>query len=324
MRLARLQRHWDEFGRRDPYWAILTDPSKKGNRWDLDEFFRTGEHEVADVLAWVASLGVPIRRHRALDFGCGAGRISQALAAYFEQVIGVDIAPSMIALANQHNRHGDRCRFVLNEHSDLRQFPSRSIDFIYSRLVLQHVRPGMIRAYVGEFVRLLDAGGVAVFNVPASWRRARIGRTATQGLVFCIALLLRPIREPPHERANVRGRGAVFLGRDVVDDLLVGGRAVGHRSGYEIVFLRENEQGRGLSENLKDVADIQAVAFLAAGGDAQFALEPLQVHRQSAYVHLRLLSFRACLKAEPYKDGEDNKRAVGANLQVGPRENHVS
>ena len=57
MRLSRLQRHWDEFGRRDPYWAILTDPSKKGTRWDIDEFFKTGEREIEDVLAWVASLG---------------------------------------------------------------------------------------------------------------------------------------------------------------------------------------------------------------------------------------------------------------------------
>jgi len=168
VKLARLQRHWDEFGRRDPYWAILTDPSKKGNKWDLDEFFRTGELEVDDVLAWVESLGVTTRRGRALDFGCGAGRISQALGRHFEHVIGVDIAPSMIALANQHNRHGERCRYVLNEHADLRQFQDSSVDFIYSRLVLQHLRPTVIKAYVAEFARLLDVGGGAVFNVPAS------------------------------------------------------------------------------------------------------------------------------------------------------------
>ena len=168
MRLERLQRHWDEFGRTDPYWAILTDPAKKGNKWDLDEFFKTGEREVDDVLAWVESLGVATRRGRALDFGCGAGRISQALGRHFEHVIGVDIAPSMVALANQHNRHGERCRYVLNEHADLRQFQDSSVDFIYSRLVLQHLRPKVIKAYVAEFVRLLDVGGVAVFNVPAA------------------------------------------------------------------------------------------------------------------------------------------------------------
>jgi SAM-dependent methyltransferase len=168
MRLSRLQRHWDEFGRRDPYWAILTDPAKKDNKWDLEEFFRTGEREVAEVLAWVASLGVAVPQSRAFDFGCGAGRISQALALHFDRVIGVDIAPSMLALANQHNERGDRCRYVLNEDPDLRQFPDASVDFLYSRLVLQHLRPWTIKAYVAEFVRLLDAGGVAVFNVPAS------------------------------------------------------------------------------------------------------------------------------------------------------------
>ena len=168
MRLARLQRHWDEFGRRDPYWAILTDPAKKNSRWNVDEFFSSGEAEVAEVLDWVGLLGVTISRRRALDFGCGAGRLSQALARHFEQVTGVDIAPSMIALANEQNRHADRCRYVLNEHADLRQFPNGTVDFLYSRLVLQHVRPWMIKAYVAEFVRLLDRGGVAVFNVPAS------------------------------------------------------------------------------------------------------------------------------------------------------------
>jgi SAM-dependent methyltransferase len=166
MRLSRLQRHWDEFGRRDPYWAILTDPAKKGNRWDIDEFFKTGEREIEDVLAWVASLGLTVGRSRALDFGCGVGRLTQALALHFDQVTGVDIAPSMIALANSHNRHRDRCRYLLNASADLRQIPDASIDFLYSRLVLQHMPPRAIKAYVVEFVRVLADGGAAVFNVP--------------------------------------------------------------------------------------------------------------------------------------------------------------
>jgi SAM-dependent methyltransferase len=168
MKLERLQRHWDEFGRQDPYWAILTDPAKKGNKWDIEEFFATGHREVDDVLTWVESLGMTVRLGRALDFGCGAGRISQALARHFDHVTGVDIAPSMIALANRHNRYGDRCRYLLNEYADLRQVQAASVDFVYSRLVLQHLRPNVIKAYVAEFVRLLDVGGVAVFNVPAS------------------------------------------------------------------------------------------------------------------------------------------------------------
>ena len=47
MRLSGLRRHWNEFGRSDPLWAILTAPDKKGNRWSVDEFLQTGRDEIA-------------------------------------------------------------------------------------------------------------------------------------------------------------------------------------------------------------------------------------------------------------------------------------
>ena len=53
MRLARLRRHWDEFGRTDPLWAILTAPDKKGNRWSVDEFLATGREEIAALMAYL-------------------------------------------------------------------------------------------------------------------------------------------------------------------------------------------------------------------------------------------------------------------------------
>ena len=44
-RIRRLQRSWERFGRVDPLWAIVTWPGKKGNKWDPEEFFQTGEAE---------------------------------------------------------------------------------------------------------------------------------------------------------------------------------------------------------------------------------------------------------------------------------------
>lgn len=108
MKLNELQDHWDRFGQVDPLWAILTDPSKKNGRWDLAEFFQTGVEEIQTNLRHAMTLH-PVPRRRALDFGCGVGRLTQALGEVFEQADGVDIAPSMVALANQYNRHGDRC-----------------------------------------------------------------------------------------------------------------------------------------------------------------------------------------------------------------------
>ncbi|HET6573754.1 MAG TPA: methyltransferase domain-containing protein [Fimbriiglobus sp.] len=167
MELRELQTNWDQFGRTDPMWAILTHADKRGGGWKSDEFFATGRQEIAAVLGYLAGLGLPKARRAALDFGCGLGRLTQALGEQFERVTGVDIAPSMIDGARRHNRHGDRCRYVLNDRDDLSVLPDGSFDLIYSNIVLQHMRPEYSRRYVREFVRLLTPGGAAVFQLPS-------------------------------------------------------------------------------------------------------------------------------------------------------------
>ena len=104
MNIKRLRRHWDALGKSDPLWANLTNDDKRGGKWDADEFFLTGEQEIEEVMDFVGSLSVTFEHGRALDFGCGVGRLTQALAARFDEVWGVDIAPSMIEMAGRYNR----------------------------------------------------------------------------------------------------------------------------------------------------------------------------------------------------------------------------
>jgi SAM-dependent methyltransferase len=167
MHIKELQKNWDEFGRTDPLWAIITDPTKKGSRWDVGEFFQTGRDEIAAVLHYAGSLGIRLRRRRALDFGCGVGRLTQAMAEHFDEADGVDIAPSMIELARQYNRHGERCRYLLNERSDLRLFEANRFDFIYTNVVLQHMEPRYAVSYLKEFLRVLAPGGLILFQLPS-------------------------------------------------------------------------------------------------------------------------------------------------------------
>jgi SAM-dependent methyltransferase len=166
MDLEELQANWDKFGKTDPLWSIITAPSKRGGRWDADEFFATGCREIAAVMAYVQSLGVVLRKGRALDFGCGVGRLTQALCAYFAACDGVDIAPSMIELARRYNKFGEKCRYHLNEVPNLSLFADNSFEFIYSSVTLQHMRPDYSAAYLKEFLRVLAPGGLAVFQLP--------------------------------------------------------------------------------------------------------------------------------------------------------------
>ncbi len=167
MNLRGLKRNWNAFGKKDPLWAILSLDEKKGNKWDVEEFFAWGRDEIDKVLESVGALGLEVRRRQALDFGCGVGRLTQALAQRFEEAHGVDIAPSMIQLAERYNRHGDRCRYHLNDQQDLRLFPDAWFDFIYSNITLQHMEPKYSKGYIREFVRVLAPEGVLVFQIPS-------------------------------------------------------------------------------------------------------------------------------------------------------------
>jgi SAM-dependent methyltransferase len=170
MEIERLKSNWEAFGSDDPLWAVLTEPSARGGRWDLNEFLARGEQEVAEALDELERLGVSPAHGRALDFGCGVGRLTQALADRFERCDGVDIAASMIAEARRINRHGARVHYHVNDAPDLELFPSDTFDFVLSFIVLQHMEPRYATGYIAEFVRVLKPGGVALFQVPAGVR----------------------------------------------------------------------------------------------------------------------------------------------------------
>lgn len=163
MNLSHLEKHWDEFGKRVPHWALLEQPDK----WN--EFYRTGEEDIGWVLSSVRSLGLTPRGAKALDFGCGVGRLTQALANHFEMVCGVDISPAVIELAEKYNRKGDKCRFYANDKPDLRLFEDASFDFIYTLITLQHLEPQYIKEYLKEFIRLLVPQGILAFQLPTGY-----------------------------------------------------------------------------------------------------------------------------------------------------------
>jgi SAM-dependent methyltransferase len=166
MTLEEWQSNWDQLGKDDPLWVVLTDPSKKGGRWDPKDFFATGEQEIDEhVIGYLNSQGFAVARGAALDFGCGVGRLSQGLARHFEEVHGVDISPSMIEHARRFNRYGNKVQYHVNSTQHLADFKDNSIDLIYSNITLQHIEPQHAKRFIGDFIRVLRPGGIALFQV---------------------------------------------------------------------------------------------------------------------------------------------------------------
>ena len=179
--LKELQRNWEGLAQADPLWAICTDPGKKDRHWTRDDFFASGRNEVEVVLGHAARIGLSIdRTSPALDFGCGIGRLTRALAEYFPECCGVDISPTMIHLAQDLNRDLLQCRFLLNEETELKDLPENYFGFIYTSIVLQHIAAPHSHKYIAELVRVLKPGGMLIFQLPEELRANKVTKFRTK------------------------------------------------------------------------------------------------------------------------------------------------
>lgn len=165
MRLEQVAFNWERFGERDPLGAILTAGPPGAECWDTETFFRTGAQELARLRARCAELGLAFGGTRALDFGCGVGRLTRHLLEDFERADGVDVAASMIERAGQLNPSED-LRFLCNPSADLDLLQADAYDLVLSLITLQHMPPAYARRYIQEFFRKVRPGGTVFFQLP--------------------------------------------------------------------------------------------------------------------------------------------------------------
>ena len=226
----RHRQQWEALGRVDPYWAAFSGPDRKGGRWDEAAFFASGAHEIRAALERAASLGLDPKRGRALDYGCGVGRLSRALAGAFAETVGIDFSSSMLEEARRANAGIPGLRFERNDGRSLEAIETGSVDFVYSVIALQHSPREAQRRVIREFARVLAPGGVAVFQTPS-----RHNLASASG----IALRLLGNRLLNLPRRIVHGKGRVMevhaLPREEVEGLLAGcGLALREAERYDV------------------------------------------------------------------------------------------
>ena len=151
----------------DPLWAILSEPDKRGRRWQLEEFFATGETQVTHWLQRAADAGITVRGEHAVDFGCGIGRLTQALGRHFERVTGIDISETMLSIARGVNASPSRVAYVHNVRDDLACIPDACADAVISHITLQHMKRQQAERYLQEFFRISRRGALICFQLPS-------------------------------------------------------------------------------------------------------------------------------------------------------------
>src|SRR5689334_11509735 len=163
--LQKMQRDWDERARENARYYVATGKSD----WTDEEFFRSGEQTVAEeILTDVTNIcqGKEPRDMRVLEIGCGAGRITRALAKLFGEVHAVDVSGEMVARARQALSATPNAFIYQNNGKDLTALPDGPFDFAFSTIVFQHIPSReVIYSYVREVHRLLRPGALFKFQV---------------------------------------------------------------------------------------------------------------------------------------------------------------
>ena len=163
--LAKMRTDWDARARENARFYIATGKTD----WTDQEFFASGEQTIADdILTDMGNIcqGKDPQAMRVLEIGCGAGRLTRALATLFGEVHAVDVSGEMIdrarvALADRPHAHGYQ-----NNGCDLTGVPDLTFDFAYSNIVFQHIPSSeVIESYVREVHRLLRPGALFKFQV---------------------------------------------------------------------------------------------------------------------------------------------------------------
>jgi SAM-dependent methyltransferase len=130
-----------------------------------ERFFETGYKQVSRIAERIESFtDETLDSRRALDFGCGVGRLALPLAERCEYVYGLDVSPSVLAQADENAKQMNVTNVEWVQADRLSELSGR-YDLVISVLVFQHIRARRGERTLAALLAGLRAGGVGVINM---------------------------------------------------------------------------------------------------------------------------------------------------------------
>src|ERR1022692_4629332 len=126
--LKKMRADWNDRAGEDAYYYVAFGRRKQ----DDSEFFQTAD----EVLAWLRDemgrLEAEPGKGRALEIGCGPGRLMRPLSAEFQEIHGIDVSDRMIRLAERNLEGIAHAHVQATSGADLSPFANMYFDFVYS------------------------------------------------------------------------------------------------------------------------------------------------------------------------------------------------
>lgn len=205
---ARMREDWNARAREDAGYYVAF------GRRDSDdaEFFATAT-EVINGLEWELRR-VPLAQRgawKALEIGCGPGRLMRPISRHFVEIHGVDVADEMIALAKEKLRDVPNAFPHATDGSSLARFEDESFDFVYSYAVFQHIPSrDVVFEYLRETHRVMKPGAIARFQFSGLARNDAVADTWS-GARFSSSEVLEFARMHDFQALALEGVGTQYM-----------------------------------------------------------------------------------------------------------------
>jgi ubiquinone/menaquinone biosynthesis C-methylase UbiE len=163
---------WNARAREDAHYYVAFGRRSQ----DESEFFSTAADVIRDLEGELKRFSPEIggKSRRALEIGCGPGRLMRPISRHFSEIHGVDVSDEMIQQAREKLQDIPHAHAHHASGSDLALFPVDHFDFVYSYAVFQHIPSAeVVFSYLRETVRVLKPGGFARLQINGLPKSAR-------------------------------------------------------------------------------------------------------------------------------------------------------
>jgi SAM-dependent methyltransferase len=153
----RSQRAWNRHAQQDPRNATAAHDSS-----DWEAYWRSGHRDFDLVLSMARAAGMEAFEC-AVEIGCGLGRLTRVAGITFNRVVGLDIAPEMLAIAQRESAAPTITYAPINVSLTM-PVAASSADLVFAWTVFRHVSKRIFSHYLDESYRVLRPGAYLAFE----------------------------------------------------------------------------------------------------------------------------------------------------------------
>jgi SAM-dependent methyltransferase len=156
--IDRMRAEWNHRATKDAHFYVAF-----GRQNQSEEDFLATAAEVVPVFEreFVRLRPAMPSERRALEIGCGPGRLMLPMSRHFGEIHGVDVSEEMAALARTRLADVPGAQVHVTSGADLGVLADAYFDFVYSYIVFQHIPSReIVLNYLREARRVLKPGGV--------------------------------------------------------------------------------------------------------------------------------------------------------------------